>query len=214
MKTNRDCGYEPVGFVDDDRAKVGRRIHGVPVLGHARRNCRPSSPSTAPHEVLIAMPNADPATHPRRRPRARAVQAADQDAAEAAPTSSAARSSVNEIRSLSVEDLLARPPVGLDPVPVQHLIRGRRVMVTGAGGSIGSELCRQIAKLKPASLVMFERYENSLHAIRLELEDAQAGVRPAPGRSATSATRRASARRCSSISRRSSSTPPRTSTCR
>ena len=78
---------------------------------------------------------------------------------------------VNDIRSLSVEDLLARPPVGLDPVPVRHLIRGRRVMVTGAGGSIGSELCRQIIKLNPASLVMFERYENSLHAVRLELED-------------------------------------------
>ena len=80
---------------------------------------------------------------------------------------------LNEIRNLSVEDLLARPPVGLDPLPVKHLIRGRRVMVTGAGGSIGSELCRQIVKLKPASLVMFERYENSLHAVRLELEDSK-----------------------------------------
>jgi FlaA1/EpsC-like NDP-sugar epimerase len=80
---------------------------------------------------------------------------------------------LNEIRNLSVEDLLARPPVGLDPMPVKHLIRGRRVMVTGAGGSIGSELCRQIAKLQPASLIMFERYENSLHAVRMELEDSR-----------------------------------------
>ena len=58
-------------------------------------------------------------------------------------------------------------------MPVRHLIRGRRVMVTGAGGSIGSELCSQIVKLNPASLVMFERYENSLHAVRLELEDGK-----------------------------------------
>ena len=84
-----------------------------------------------------------------------------------------ARSNLKEIRNLAVEDLLARPPVGLDPEQLKRLIRGRRVMVTGAGGSIGSELCRQIVKLEPASLAMFERYENSLHAIRLELEDTQ-----------------------------------------
>jgi FlaA1/EpsC-like NDP-sugar epimerase len=78
---------------------------------------------------------------------------------------------VADIRSLSVEDLLARAPIGLDAEPVKALITGRRVMVTGAGGSIGSELCRQIAKLRPATLVMLDRYENSLHAVRMELED-------------------------------------------
>ena len=96
---------------------------------------------------------------------------------------------VGQIRSLAVEDLLARAPVGLDPAPVRHLIDGRRVMVTGAGGSIGSELCRQIAKLHPASLVLFDRYENSLHAIRMELEDTQAVVRAACRSSATSPIR-------------------------
>src|SRR4029079_1832448 len=93
------------------------------------------------------------------------------------------KTDISQIRSLAVEDLLARAPVGLDPDPVKRLIAGRRVLVTGAGGSIGSELCRQISKLQPASLVMFERYENSLHAIRLELEDASqaAGVRAVIG---------------------------------
>jgi FlaA1/EpsC-like NDP-sugar epimerase len=78
---------------------------------------------------------------------------------------------IGQIRNLSVEDLLARAPVGLDRRPLYQLIAGRRVMVTGAGGSIGSELCRQIARLKPAALIMFERYENSLHEIRMELQD-------------------------------------------
>src|SRR6185295_2483022 len=81
------------------------------------------------------------------------------------------KAEIGQIRNLSVGDLLTRAPVGLDRQPLHQLIAGRRVMVTGAGGSIGSELCRQIAGLKPATLMMFERYENSLHAIRMELQD-------------------------------------------
>src|SRR5439155_3139700 len=86
-------------------------------------------------------------------------------------------------RNLAVEDLLVRAPIGLDRKPLQHLIAGRRVMVTGAGGSIGSELCRKIAMHKQALLVMYERYENSLHAIRLELEDQKGriGLHPIVG---------------------------------
>jgi FlaA1/EpsC-like NDP-sugar epimerase len=76
---------------------------------------------------------------------------------------------------MAVEDLLARNPVGLDNGPVEALITGRRVLVTGAGGSIGSELCRQLACLRPSQLVLYERYENSLHAIDTELTDRRMG---------------------------------------
>jgi len=169
MKVNPDYGYAPVGFVDDDQAKVGRRIHGVPVLG-TRNDLEDIIEKHKPSEVLIAIPNAEPgavrtivrALEPFKLPIKTLPKLTDLIGGKV---------DVKEIRNLAVEDLLARPPVGLDPHHVKHLIRGRRVMVTGAGGSIGSELCRQIVTLDPAALVMFERYENSLHAIRLELED-------------------------------------------
>jgi FlaA1/EpsC-like NDP-sugar epimerase len=174
MKNNAWYGLQPIGFVDDDLMKVGRRIHGVPVLG-TRHQLDAILVKHRPDEILIAIPAADSAT-------VRSIVRALERFKLPLKTLPNLRDIIDgkvdvaQIRSLKVEDLLSRPPVGLDPGPVTSLIAGRRVMVTGAGGSIGSELCRQIAKLKPASLVMLERYENSLHAIRLELEDRKEGL--------------------------------------
>jgi FlaA1/EpsC-like NDP-sugar epimerase len=181
MKNSSWYDYHPIGFVDDDAAKIGRRIHGVPVLG-ARGDLAKIFGRYRPHEVLLAIPRAEPAA-------VRSIVRTLEPFKVPIKTLPALRDVIDgrvelsQIRNLSVEDLLARAPVGLDPGPVKFLIAGRRVMVTGAGGSIGSELCRQITKLKPALLVMFERYENSLHAIRLELEDArqQFGLHPIIG---------------------------------
>jgi FlaA1/EpsC-like NDP-sugar epimerase len=175
MTQNPSCGYQPIGFVDDDPANVGHRIHGVPVLG-TRAELPDIFVRWRPDEVLLAVPHAEPAVvrsivralEPFRVPIKTLPKL--QDLLDG-------RIELSQIRGLAVEDLLARPPVGLDTGPVRRLIAGRRVLVTGAGGSIGSELCRQIARFRPASLVMLERHENSLHAIRMELED---GAR-APG---------------------------------
>jgi len=79
------------------------------------------------------------------------------------------RVTVSHIRTLSVEDLLERAPISFDAAQVMHLVKGRRVLVSGAGGSIGSELCRQIVALRPSALVLLDRYENSLQAITAEL---------------------------------------------
>jgi FlaA1/EpsC-like NDP-sugar epimerase len=169
MRTNREVSYQPVGFVDDDPTKVGRRIHGVPVLG-TRRDLSRILKQYQPAEVLIAIARAEPgairsivnAFEPFKVPIKTLPNLHDMIDGKV---------QIGQIRNLSVEDLLPRAPIGLDRRPLHQLIAGRRVMVTGAGGSIGSELCRQIARLKPSALLMLERYENSLHAIRMELQD-------------------------------------------
>ena len=121
---------------------------------------------------------------------------------------------VNQIRRLAIEDLLPRAPVGLDEAPLRDLLVGRRVLVTGAGGSIGSELCLQIAALRPHSLVLYERNENSLYTVANLFADRGPGGRRDARCSATSPTP-PGWRACSrSIARRSSSTRRRTSTCR
>jgi FlaA1/EpsC-like NDP-sugar epimerase len=171
IKNSGHSRYQAVGFVDDDPAKIGRRIHGVPVLG-TRTELPDILKSHRPHEVLLAIPHAEPVAvrtilrtlEPFKIPIKTVPNLRDLIDGKI---------ELSQIRNLSVDDLLTRAPIGLTRDPLKHLIGGRRVMVTGAGGSIGSELCRQIARLKPASLVMLERYENSLHTIRLELEDAR-----------------------------------------
>src|SRR5262249_36885797 len=157
------------GFVDDDPAKRGLRIHGVQVLG-ARDDLPRLVERHKPDEVLLAIPHAAPSTI---RSIVRALEAARIPIKTLPHRRSAGdgKTAVGVLRSLAVEDLLARAPIGLDHRPVRSLIAGRRVMVTGAGGSIGSELCRQIVRLQPASLILLDRYENGLHAIRTELED-------------------------------------------
>lgn len=171
MKGDRERTYEPIGFVDDDRSKVGRRIHGVPVLG-TRADIEKIIATHSPDEILIAIPAAEPSV-------TRAIVRSLQPFKLPLKTLPNLRDiidgrvEVTQIRSVSVEDLLARAPIGLNPAPLERLIRGKRVLVTGAGGSIGSELCRQIAKLEPISLVMLDRYENSLHGIVMELVDGE-----------------------------------------
>jgi FlaA1/EpsC-like NDP-sugar epimerase len=168
IRASADNEYQPIGFIDDDATKAGHRIHDVPVLG--TRQDLPRILSThQPDEVLIAIPSADPgllraivrSLEPHRIPIKTLPQLRE----------IVGRVELRQIRTLGFEDLLARAPVGIDRAPLDRLIAGRRVLVTGAGGSIGGELCRQIAGMSPASLVMLDRYENGLHALHVELQD-------------------------------------------
>ena len=169
MKTHPSYQYEPIGFIDDQLSLVGQRIHGVKVLG-TRQDLSRILAADKPQEVVLAMPGTKPAV-------IREIITALESFKVPIKTLPNLRdflhdkSALSQIRDLALEDLLTRAPVGLKPQAVRHLILGKRVFVTGAGGSIGSELCRQIAELQPDALILYERHENSLYAIAKELDD-------------------------------------------
>jgi FlaA1/EpsC-like NDP-sugar epimerase len=166
MRSNRVYEYEPMGFIDDDPAKVGRRIHGLKVLG-TREALAHVMATEKVDMVLVAVPRAEPET-------IRSIVRALEPFKVPIQTLPNLRDlfngrvSVSQIRRLSVEDLLERAPVGLDVEPVRELVASKRVLITGAGGSIGSELARQIGALSPAALILLDRYENGLHALIME----------------------------------------------
>jgi FlaA1/EpsC-like NDP-sugar epimerase len=155
--------YEPLGFIDDDPAKRGQSIHGVTVMG-TRDDLAAIIARHRPHEILVAMPGADPATvravvtllQPFKIPIT--TLPGVQDVLEG-------RVAVSQVRELTIADLLPRAPIELDTDAVRRLISRKRVLVTGAGGSIGSELSRQLAAFDPEGLILFERYENALHDV-------------------------------------------------
>ena len=170
MRKDKNCGRQPIGFVDDDPGKKGQQIHGVPVLG-TREALSTIIERQAPKEVLIAVSQENPAI-------VRAILGALEPFKVPITTMPDFREllengteALRRIRNLSVEDLLPRAPVDMDPAPVGNLLKGKRVLVTGAGGSIGTELCRQICDFEPASLALYERYESGLYAIAHELEE-------------------------------------------
>ena len=175
MQTHSTAAYTPIGFVDDDVSKVGKCIHGIKVLG-TRQELASILHVYKAEEVLVALPGTKAAILQEIT----AVLAPFHVRIKTLPNLGdilEEKVTISQIRDLAIEDLLQRAPVGLDPQPVRRLIEGKRVLVTGAGGSIGSEICRQIVGLDPKALILYERHENSLYTIAGELTDCgHAGV--------------------------------------
>ncbi len=168
VRNNPSCGMAAIGFMDDNLKKVGHRIHGVPVLG-TRHQLKEIMARLKVHEVVIAMPGAT------ARELREIVQALEPFKLPIRTVPSLrdlldGRATVGQIRNLELGDLLQREPVGLDNRPVRKVLEGRRILVTGAGGSIGSELCRQVASMGPEMLIMLERHEHSLYSIQKDLQ--------------------------------------------
>jgi FlaA1/EpsC-like NDP-sugar epimerase len=165
----------PVGFLDDDPAKRGMRIHGVPVLG-AQAQLAAIVAEHAIDQVVIAMPSAPGKVI---RQIVQACKAAGVPSLTVPGLSEllSGQKSVTHLRPVNIEDLLRREPVQVDQTAVHAMLAGKRVLVTGAGGSIGSELCRQIARCAPAQLIALGHGENSLFALANEFGRPGALVR-------------------------------------
>jgi FlaA1/EpsC-like NDP-sugar epimerase len=167
MLANPSLGLVPVGLLDDNRNKVGMTIHGVPVQGSPKDIPRLVSEQQI-DEVLIAMPTA-----PGRV--IRDIVSICQQADVTFKTMPgiheliSGKVSVNQVREVRIEDLLRRTPVRMDGRSAERLLSDAVVLVTGAGGSIGAELCRQVAQYRPSKLLLLGHGENSIHQILLEL---------------------------------------------
>ena len=162
-------GWTVVGLLDDDRRKQGSRVAGVPVLGSLEALSEPGVLDDVTH-LILAMPSASNA----QRKRALDLAAATGLPVVTVPSADElreGRSRVDRVRDIEPEDLLGREAVRLDESAVSSLISGQVVLVTGAGGSIGSELCRQIARFGPTRLVLFELSEFALYQVEQDLSE-------------------------------------------
>jgi FlaA1/EpsC-like NDP-sugar epimerase len=170
MQRNHSLGYTPIGLVDDDPRKRSLRLHGVRVLG-TTAELRQLLRDRKPDELLIAIPSA------AGEARERIVEIARQESVPVKTLPGLHElitgdlDLTGQIRPVEVEDLLGREPVDVDLGSIASYLRDEVVLVTGAGGSIGSELCRQIARMGPTRLVLVDNGEPGLFEIERELVD-------------------------------------------
>lgn len=162
-------GFRPVMFFDDDVSKHGRLVHGVPVVGKPEGLAEVRGIETLA-KAVIAMPSAS-ARRVRDILAAFTEQGIKVETLPSLEELASGRVRASRIRPVEVQDLLGRDSVDLDSAGIRHAIEGRVVLVTGAGGSIGSELCRQIAALNPTRLLMVEQAESALFLIEQELNE-------------------------------------------
>jgi len=174
MQRNPQANLNPIGFVDDDPAKQKQEIHGTPVIGNLEELGRLIDLKKA-DEVIIAIPSA---------PGQVVRKVTDICRAKNIPSRTipslheliGGKVSVNRLREVDITDLLRRAPTRIDTELVGLSLGGKRVLVTGAGGSIGSELCRQIARWEPVELFLLGHGENSIFETLIELEQSYPGM--------------------------------------
>ncbi|MBM4131093.1 polysaccharide biosynthesis protein, partial [bacterium] len=163
---SRSPAWRVVGLLDDDAAKHGRRLADVPILGPLASVAEQADRLGVAH-AIIAMPSSSAGQRRRAAELAGAAGLTVLTVPAMADVLSG-RVSVSQVRKVELEDLLGRDPIQLDDEGLHRLLTGRRVLVTGAGGSIGAELCRQIARYAPSRLVFFEQSEYALYRIEQE----------------------------------------------
>ncbi len=164
---SKKSDWRLVGFLDDDTEKNQRTLNGVTVLGPLEKLSEWAGKLDV-KQVIIAMPSS---SHQQRK---RAIELCNEAKLKTLTVPSfddlmTGKVAVSQLRAIELDDLLGRDPVELDNAGLHTLLTGKVVMVTGAGGSIGSEICRQISRFAPAKLVLFELSEFALYTIEQEL---------------------------------------------
>ncbi|MGB7961890.1 MAG: nucleoside-diphosphate sugar epimerase/dehydratase [Propionicimonas sp.] len=167
MLTDLNSPYLPVGLLDDDPSKRYLRIHGIPVLGN-RKALASAVERTGARVLVIAVPSGRSELFREVSEAARPLHLK----VKVLPSLSQVLSGsvgFRDLRDIDITDLLGREPVDTDVEASAGYLRGKRVLVTGAGGSIGSELCRQLTRFGPAKLLMLDRDESALHSLQLSI---------------------------------------------
>ncbi|MEA2410597.1 MAG: hypothetical protein QOC77_1158 [Thermoleophilaceae bacterium] len=169
LRRNPELGGVPIGFVDDDPRKAGVRIAGLKVEGTTDELPRVLD-GAEPDEVIIAIPSAPGVLRQKVVTACRERSIPVRTLPTVFELLSGGLNLMRQVREVQVEDVLGRDPMRLEIDRVGGYLAGEIVLVTGAGGSIGSELCRQISRVNPKRLILLDNAENSLFEIRRELE--------------------------------------------
>lgn len=172
LRNDASAAYRPMGIIDEKGTRVGREIHGVPVLGTVEDVSEIADTLIPkPRRLVITKESLDGELVRRVVERADALGMTVSRAPKRTELRSGLEADRLTVRPIAVEDLLGRPQQPLDRDSMRAMVQGRRVLVTGAGGTIGSELVRQIAESGPADIVLFDASEYQLYLIDLELSE-------------------------------------------
>ena len=172
MKRNPELGMRPIGFVDDDPSKHGIRIHGCKVLGSTERISAVIRLKKV-QSVLVAIPSARGDQIEQIVSRCRQCRVDFKILPPISRHITGNSANLSAVRNLRLEDLLGREPVHIDLASIRNELEGKVVLITGAGGSIGAELSRQVANFQPSKVILLERSENALFELGLELNTNQ-----------------------------------------
>ncbi|HEE9033193.1 nucleoside-diphosphate sugar epimerase/dehydratase [Bacillus cereus] len=167
LQHNKEADLYPIAFVDDDRNKQKLEIYNVPVVGTTNHIQEIVEDNDIEH-IIIAIPSLNRNQINEIFEKCRKTKAKTQIVPMLEDLLDG-KLSVNEFRDVQVEDLLGREPIKLDDAGIGEKITGKTILVTGAGGSIGSEICRQVMKYKPAKIVLLGHGENSIYNIEMEM---------------------------------------------
>lgn len=178
MLHDKKLGYIPVGLIDDDPKKQGMKIHDIPVIGNTD-DLVEMKKTLQVDEIVIAIPSA---TNEQMMGIITKCEKCDIPFKSLPSLKEIIQGKAHEshIRNIKIEDLIDRSPVVLDTSEIEAFIKDKVILVTGAAGSIGSELCKQIIQFKPSKLILYDKSENAMFNLESELKDSSNGAEFCP----------------------------------